>query len=68
MPTKRTIKKVKAYAVCFKFNKKCMTGEIVAFNLRKNAKKYIKELHEKIGGFEEDHHIIPCIIIPKKKK
>lgn len=46
-------KQMKMYAVCFRLNKKCMTGDIVAFNKRKEAKKYIVDLHKKIGGFEE---------------
>ena len=59
--------KIKAYAVCFHFSKKCMSGEICAFSKRKNAKEYIKELHKKIGGLEEDHHIVPCEITYKLK-
>lgn len=58
---------MKAYAVCFAFSKKCMTGDICAFNKRKNAKKYIKDLHKVIGGLEEDHHIINCEITYKRK-
>ena len=56
------IKAVKGWAVCFALNKKCLTGDFCAFNRRKNAKTYIKKLHEKIGGFEEDHHLVPCTI------
>ncbi len=60
--TKKGKKIVKAWAVCFAYSKKCMTGNICAFNSRKEALIYIKELHKKIGGFEDDHHIVPCII------
>ncbi len=62
MPTKRTIKKVKAYAVCFYLNSQCMTGDLSFFTCRKDAKEYITDLHKKTGGFEEDHHIVPCVI------
>lgn len=60
-------KKMKAWAVCFRLNKKCMSGSIVAFNKKKNAKGYITDLHERIRGFEADHHIIPCEINYKVK-
>jgi hypothetical protein len=61
-------KRIKAWAVCFYFNKKCMQGDICAFNKRKEAKKYIVELHKKIGGFVDDHHIVPCEIHYKLTK
>lgn len=58
-------KVIKAWAVCFALNKRCMQGDICAFNKRKEAKKYITELHKKIGGFEDDHHLVPCEITYK---
>lgn len=60
--------KIKAYAVCFAFSKKCLQGDIPTFRTKKGAKEYITELHKKIGGFEEDHHIIPVFITPITKK
>ena len=54
------------YAVCFYLNKKCLSGHIEAFDKRSEAKTYIKELHQKIGGFEDDHHIIKVLITPVK--
>ena len=62
MPYNKTLEKIKAYAVCFGLNKKCLQGEIHSFSKRREAKAYIKELHKEIGGFEEDHHIVPVII------
>jgi hypothetical protein len=72
-PTKaKTKKEIKAWAVCFALNKRCMTGELCAFNRRKNAKEHIIKLHKEIGGLEDDHHIVPCTITyslpPKPKK
>ena len=67
----KEIKKVKAWAVCFALNKKCMQGDIRTFTKRTDAKEYITELHKQIGGFEDDHHIVPCEIhvsLPKRKK
>ena len=52
------------WAVCFGLNKKCLMGDIPTFETRSGAKKYIKELHKEIGGFEEDHHIIKVLISP----
>ena len=60
-------KGIKKFAVCFKFNKKCLEGEVNTFSTRKEAKTYIKELHQKIGGFEDDHHIIKITMEPYKK-
>lgn len=54
----RKNKTIKAYAVCFSLNKKCMQGNITVFSKRKEAKQYITESHKKIGGFEDDHHIV----------
>ena len=62
------MKKIKAWAVCFALNKKCLSGDIPTFQTRAKAKQYIKELHKKIGGFEEDHHIIKVLITPIKCK
>lgn len=59
---KKIQKEVVKWAVCFGLNKKCMQGEIPTFPSKKEAKTYIKELHNKIGGFEEDHHIIKVSI------
>lgn len=64
---KNTIKGVKAWAVCFGLNKKCLMGDIPTFKSRAGAKRYIKELHQKIGGFEDDHHIIKVLITPITK-
>ena len=61
------MKKIKKWAVCFSLSKKCMQGEVLTFDSKKEAKTYIKELHKKIGGFEGDHHIVPCIIHFNKK-
>lgn len=58
-------KKIKAYAVCFILNDRCLQGELVFFTKRKSAKEYIVDLHKKIGGFEEDHYIIPVEITYK---
>ena len=52
------------WAVCFGLNKKCLEDDIPTFKTRAGAKKYIKELHKEIGGFEEDHHIIKVLISP----
>ena len=57
-------KKIKAWAVCFALNKKCLENDIPTFTSKAKAKKYIKELHQSIGGFEEDHHIIKVLITP----
>lgn len=64
------IKPIKAWAVCFALNKTCLDGDIRTFESGFRAKRYIKELHKKIGGFEDDHHIVPVIITPiyKSKK
>lgn len=51
-------KEVKKYAVCFLLNKTCMEGDVRVFAKRADAKKYIVDLHNRIGGFEEDHHIV----------
>ena len=59
--TKQKEKKVKpivVWAVCFALNRKCLSGDIPTFQTRAKAKQYIKELHQKIGGFEDDHHIV----------
>ena len=47
-------KQIIAYAVCFALNKKCLSGDIPTFQTRAKAKQYIKELHQKIGGFEDN--------------
>lgn len=59
---KTTHKKVKAWAVCFALNEQCLQGDIVIFSKQKNAKEYIVDLHKKIGGFEDDHHLVPITI------
>lgn len=64
----KMVRGMKAWAVCFALNKRCMHGNICTFNKLKEAKKYIVELHKKIGGFEDDHHIVPCEIIYKLKE
>ena len=56
------IRKVKAWAVCFALNKKCLSGDIPTFTNKVKAQTYIEELHQKIGGFEGDHHIIKVLI------
>ena len=61
--TKKKQKVMKGWAVCFALNKKCLMGEFCVFNRRKNAEKHITELQKKIGGFEDDHHIVPVSII-----
>lgn len=63
---KKKSEQIKAYAVCFSLNKKCLSGDIPTFKTRYGAKKYIKDLHKEIGGFEEDHHIVKVIIKPIK--
>ena len=65
MTTPKLSKVRKVWAVCFALNRKCMQGNIHTFNSRAEANTYIKELHKKIGGFEEDHHIVPCTITYK---
>ncbi len=57
--------KIKAWAICFALNKKCMGAGTILFPTKKEAKVYRAELHNHIGGFEEDHHIIPCTITYK---
>lgn len=62
---KKRVKKV--FGVCFGLNKKCLMGDIPTFETKAGAKKYIKELHKEIGGFEDDHHIIPLFLVPITK-
>ena len=59
---KDVVVRKKAWAICFKYNKKCMQGETPTFPTKKEAKIYNKELHQKIGGFEDDHHFVKCFI------
>lgn len=59
-------KKIRAYAVCFALNKKCLEGDLRIFTKRRDARSYIVDLHEKIGGFEDDHHIVPIEITIKR--
>jgi len=63
---KKKQKGIKKWAVCFLFSDKCLSGDIPTFETRKKAKEYIVELHKKIGGFVEDHHIIKVLITPIK--
>jgi len=63
-PVEEERKSVIAWAVCFVLNKKCLSDDIPTFETRAKAKQYIKELHKKIGGFEEDHHILKVRITP----
>jgi len=58
-------KPIKAWAVCFALSKKCLSGDIPTFTSKAKARKYIKELHQKIGGFEEDHHPVSVCKINK---
>lgn len=60
-------KKIKAWAVCFALNRKCLDDDIRTFRTRAKAKEFIHELHCEAGGFEDDHHIIPVLITPIKK-
>ncbi len=73
MSKQKKQKGIKKWAVCYQFHKTCLEGDIATFKTRAGAKKYIKELHQKIGGFEQDHHIIRVTITPlstitKKKR
>ena len=59
-------KQIIKWAVCFALNKKCLSGHVNLFDKKSEAKQYNKELHQKIGGFEEDHHIIKVLITSAK--
>lgn len=64
-------KAVKAWAVCFALSKRCMGGDLAFFTKKSYARQYIKILHKEIGGFEDDHHLVPVTIsyvIPNKRK
>lgn len=53
---------VKAWAVCFVLNKQCLEDGSTVFRKYKTAKEHIRKVHDRDGGFTEDHHIVPVTI------